>query len=100
MDALITHNIEAIRSVCRKNRVRTLDVFGSAAIDSLRAESDVDLLVSFDGMQPEEYADSYFNTAEELENLFNRPVDLITDKSLGNPFFIASVEKTRVRIYG
>jgi len=36
---------------------------------------------------------------EQLENIFNRKIDLITDKSLSNPFFIKSIEKTKQLLY-
>jgi predicted nucleotidyltransferase len=46
-----------------------------------------------------DYADSYLNLADKLEELFQRPVDLITDKSLSNPYFINSVNRTKTLIY-
>ncbi len=42
-----------------------------------------------------DYADTYFDLADQLENLFQRPVDLVTDKSLSNPYFIDSVNQTK-----
>ncbi len=47
-----------------------------------------------------DYADKYFTLAENLESTFNRPVDLITDKLLSNPYFIKSLEETMRKIYG
>jgi predicted nucleotidyltransferase len=47
-----------------------------------------------------EYADTYFEFANKLEDVLNRPVDLVTEKSLGNPFFIESINKTKTLIYG
>jgi predicted nucleotidyltransferase len=35
---------------------------------------------------------------EELERLFGRPVDLITDASIRNPYFGRSVDATKVRL--
>ena len=37
--------------------------------------------------------------ADEFENLFQRPVDLVTDKSLSNPYFINSVNQTKTLLY-
>ncbi len=59
--------------------VSTLALFGSAARDELRAESDVDILVSFAG--PATSA-RYFGVQFYLEDLFGLPVDLVTDKAL------------------
>jgi predicted nucleotidyltransferase len=48
----------------------------------------------------EEYADTYFDLAEKFEKLLNRSVDLVTDKSLSNPYFIESLNQTKTLIYG
>ena len=47
-----------------------------------------------------DYADTYFDLADKFESLFQRPVDLVTDKSLSNPYFIDSVNQTKTLIYG
>lgn len=60
-------------------RVQKLALFGSFARDTPRADSDVDVLVSFDGPAT---ADRYFGTQFYLEDLLGRPVDLVTDKAL------------------
>ena len=41
-----------------------------------------------------------FDLADKFENLFQRPVDLVTDKSLSNPYFINSVNQTKTLLYG
>ena len=59
--------------------VTRLALFGSTARDSAREDSDVDILVTFDGT-----ADStrYFGVQFYLEDVLGRPVDLVTDKAL------------------
>jgi uncharacterized protein len=42
----------------------------------------------------------YFELAEKPEQALNRPINLITDKSLSNPYFIQSLEKTKTKLYG
>src|SRR5262245_2891215 len=59
--------------------VTRLALFGSMVRDSARDDSDVDVLVSFDG--PATSA-RYFGVQFFLEDLLGRPVDLVTDKSL------------------
>lgn len=53
--------------------------FGSTVRDDARPDSDIDVLVSFDG--PATSA-RYFGVQFYLEDLFGRPVDLVTDKAL------------------
>ncbi len=59
--------------------VRRLALFGSAARDQLRDDSDVDILVELAG--PVSY-DRYFSLLERLERLLGRRVDLATVRGL------------------
>ena len=55
--------------------VRHLGLFGSAARDELRPDSDIDVLVEFEG--PATF-DRYFKLKDFLEQAFHRPVDVVT----------------------
>lgn len=59
--------------------VTRLALFGSMARDVARADSDIDILVAFDGPATSE---RYFGVQFHLEDLLGRPVDLVTDKAL------------------
>jgi len=59
--------------------VTDLALFGSVARDAARSESDIDILVAFDG--PATSA-RYFGVQFYLEDMFGSPVDLVTDKAL------------------
>ena len=67
---------------------------GSAARDEMRADSDVDVLVDFDG--PTSF-DAYFNLKDYLEIRLSRPVDLVTNKGL-KPRARQHVERDLIRI--
>jgi predicted nucleotidyltransferase len=100
MHRIIEQNRDAIIRICRHRRVRRLAVFGSAAGDRFDPhKSDLDLLVEFEKMQPAEHAEQYFGLAEDLECLFNRPVDLVEPGPIRNPFFRQSLEETQVVLY-
>jgi uncharacterized protein len=78
----------ALVELCRRHRVRRLDLFGSAASDHFDpARSDLDFLVEFEPLEPGTYFDAYFGLREGLEALYGREVDLVTPKSLKNPYF-------------
>lgn len=100
MNSIISDNIERIEQLCLRYKVKELYVFGSTVSNELSENSDIDLLIEFLDMDFIDYADNYFELAEELEKLFNKPVDLITTKSLKNPFLIDSIKKTKRQIYG
>ena len=59
--------------------VAELALFGSAARDTAEAESDVDILVRFDGPATSK---RYFGVQFYIEDLLGRPVDLVTTKAL------------------
>lgn len=99
MQKLLIDNMEKINTLCRNHNVRSLFAFGSVVSDRFNDKSDIDLLVSFNPMEYGDYADTYFKLAENFENLFKRQVDLVTDKSLKNPYFIESVNQTKTLLY-
>jgi len=59
--------------------VTSLALFGSTARDAAGPESDIDILVSFDGPAT---SDRYFGLQFFLEDLLGRPIDLVTNKAL------------------
>jgi predicted nucleotidyltransferase len=83
-----------------KHNVKTLFAFGSVATDGFNKDSDVDLPVSFNPMDYGDYADNYFILIDKSVLLFNRPVGLVTEKSLSNPYFIDSVNPTKTMLHG
>jgi uncharacterized protein len=90
----------AIAALCRRYRVRRLSLFGSAATGAFNlATSDLDFVAEFADTQAEDYADRYFDFAEALEHLFNRRVDVLTRRSIRNPYFRNEVERTAQVIY-
>ena len=95
----IKNSIHKIISLCEDLKVEKLWIFGSATKSSFTAKSDVDFLVSFEKMKPEDYAENYFLLAENLENILNRKIDLVTVNSLSNPYFVEEVEKSKSLIY-
>jgi len=99
MNKIITENIDKIKEYCKKYKVKELYAVGSVVSDRFSENSDIDLLIKFDNISVEEYTDNYFTLHKLFRKIFNRKIDLITDKSLNNPFFIKSIEKTKQLLY-
>jgi uncharacterized protein len=59
--------------------VKHLALFGSTVRGTARSDSDIDVLVSFDGPAT---SSRYFGLQFFLEDQLGRPVDLVTDKAL------------------
>ena len=88
-----------LNQLCEKYDVKTMYVFGSVTTSEFNELSDIDILISFKQISFEKYTDNYFDLHEQLEKLFGRKVDLLTDRSLSNPYFIESVDKTKQLLY-
>jgi uncharacterized protein len=100
MQRLILDNIDKIKTLCMAHNGKTLFAFGSVCTDRFSDKSDIDLLISVKQMDYGDYAETYFDLADKFEDLFHRQVDLVTDKSLSNPYFIDSVNQTKTLLYG
>jgi hypothetical protein len=100
VNRIISDNIEQISTLCASRKVRRLVAFGSVCTERFCPASDIDLLIAFKPMEFGEYADNFFCLADEFEQLLQRKVDLLTENSLANPFFIEAVSRTKVKIYG
>lgn len=62
-----------------KYGVTSLALFGSTVRGEARSDSDVDVLIDFDGPAT---SGRYFGVQFFLEDLFGNPVDLVTTKAL------------------
>jgi len=87
---LIADNRETISAL----GVKSLALFGSLARGDAGPESDIDILVEFQG--PSTF-DRYMDLKFFLEELLNRPVDLVTRKAL-KPRLRPYVEKEAIYV--
>ncbi len=97
---MIDKNIDKIRTLCNKHKVARLFVFGSILTDNFKKSSDIDLIVDFTGVELYDYADNYFDLKASLEKLFKRPIDLLEDKAIKNPYLRKSIDSSKQMIYG
>ena len=96
---LIEHR-DAIIQLCRDCGVDRLEVFGSAADGRFDcARSDFDFIVSLSPEADASLAERYFKLAEGLETLLGRPVDLLTNRPIRNPYLRHAVDASRVDLY-
>ncbi len=73
--------IEKIKEFCQKWKVQELALFGSVTRNDFdKNKSDVDVLITF--LPGQNWAWEIVTMKEELELIFNRPVDLLTKKAV------------------
>ena len=91
---------DTIATLCCDLGVERLFAFGSATYGSTLADvRDLDFLVQFKPMPPVQYAHNYFRLSEQLEKLFQAPIDLVETEAIDNPYFKEAVEESRVPVY-
>ena len=88
----------AIAQLCENLAVQRLDLFGSASQGRLDA-GDFDFVVELLPNQPASQARRCIALADGLEALLGKPVDLITQRSIRNPYFAQAVDRQRVSVY-
>jgi predicted nucleotidyltransferase len=98
--AELTNRKNELDALCRKYHVKRLDVFGSASTEEFNpGSSDLDFLVEFESLPPTEHADAYFGFLSALQKLFSQNIDLVELQAINNPFFLKSVEESRLGLY-
>lgn len=100
MKKLLEKNKKELISICKSLDIKRLYVFGSILTNKFDDKSDIDFLISFsDDIDIEKYTDNYFTLHYKLRELFDRDIDIITERSLSNPFLIDSINETKQLIY-
>ena len=100
MNPIISQHEKSLKELCQRFRVQQLYLFGSAAGGEFKpAHSDLDFLVSLQEQPPGEYADNYLDLAQALETLLGRKVDLVTERSVRNPYLRETILNARELLY-
>lgn len=99
----LTHATQSrLAAICRANAVRGLYLFGSALTERFdqKHASDLDFYVEMEApLPPLERGENLLRLWNELESLFGRPVDLLTDTAVQNPFLLRQINSTKVLLY-
>ncbi len=90
---------DKILPILQPYKIKRLAIFGSVVRGEYRADSDIDILVSLrpPGERPV-IGLKWFELAETLSRILERPVDLVTEDGL-SPFIRPYVEKEMVILY-
>ncbi|QYK47332.1 MAG: nucleotidyltransferase family protein [Phycisphaeraceae bacterium] len=88
----------ALVAFCSKWGIEELSLFGSVARGDARPDSDADILVRFAPNSATSTWD-WPGMVDELEAIFGRRVDLLTDAVLRNPYRRASIMADRRVLY-
>jgi predicted nucleotidyltransferase len=89
-----------IAELCRRYGVRSLCVFGSILrADFDPASSDADFLVEFEPVPAAVRIKNYLGLSDALGTLLSRPVDLILEGSIRNPYILKGISEQKQTLY-
>ncbi len=99
MEKFVEQRMPEIKALMLQHGVERAYLFGSAAKGTMNKDSDVDFIICFPaGMNYVTYADNYFSLAEKLEELLSRRVDLVTEKTLKNPYLLQVINQSKLQL--
>jgi predicted nucleotidyltransferase len=79
--------------------VHKLYVFGSILTEAFSEASDIDLIVDFEPIDLLLYVDNYYDLKYSLQDVLQRPVDLLEEKAIKNPYFQQVVNNKKQLVY-
>ncbi|TVR76718.1 MAG: hypothetical protein EA412_12770 [Chitinophagaceae bacterium] len=88
-----------LEEACKDYNVKELYVFGSFVGADFNKDSDLDFLVEFKQHADIGAFDQFMGLKEKLEQIFKRPVDLLTVRKFRNPIFDKEIHQSKSLIY-
>ncbi len=100
MLSIIEENKDKLIDLCKTHNVKELFIFGSALTDQFNEESDIDFAVILnENLSPIEYGETFLNLLNELKEIFNRNIDLVSYRVIKNPIFKEELDRTKISLY-
>ena len=97
---LVEQNIDKVSKLLEQHNVENMYIFGSVLTENFTQTSDIDFLVNFGQVELEDYFNNYIALKTSLEQIFNRSVDLVEEKTVKNPVLRRSIDRNKKLIYG
>lgn len=86
--------------LCRTHKVEKIYAFGSSITDHFNPlTSDIDIVVKIDIENAADRGEALLSLWDNLEILFGRKVDLLTEDSIRNPYLKSNIDRTKKLIY-
>ena len=98
--SLAQPELDAITAACRKHQVLRMHLFGSALRDDFDpSRSDLDLLVEFQQIEPEDLVKAYFGLENQLTTITGKSIDLVMADAIRNPYVRRDINDSKLLIY-
>ncbi|RUA27301.1 MAG: DNA polymerase subunit beta [Bacteroidetes bacterium] len=96
----IEDKLDKLNTLCNKYKVQKIFVFGSITNGNFNPQtSDIDLIVEVEDLPPSEKGELLMKLWSELEKLFERKVDLLTNLNIKNPYLKRNIENSKYLLY-
>lgn len=100
LTTLINERFTEFVDLCRSHKVDKIYAFGSSITDHFDPKtSDIDVVVKIDIEDPADRGEALLSLWDNLEILFKRKVDLLTEDSIRNPYLKSNIDRTKKLIY-
>lgn len=100
MQEAIRLHLNEIKEICEDLSVKTLYLFGSATRNDSSQYNDYDFMYAFKSdLDYGHYTDNFFKLRERLVDILDKPVDLLAEHAISNPYFKEEVDKNKSLIY-
>jgi uncharacterized protein len=100
LDPILETKINEVISILKSHKIVRAFAFGSVTGADFTQQSDIDFLVHFQPLlKPSERGALHLSLYDTLEKLLGRPVDVIPEDRIRNPFLRKSIEASKVLIY-
>lgn len=98
----IQQHFNSLSEIFRRHSIVRAYIFGSALKEKFSNHSDIDFLIAFDEniKDPLIKGELWWNLHDTLRDLFDSEIDLVTESSLKNPYFIEELNNTKQLVYG
>lgn len=96
---ILQNKLKEVVQLLKVHNVKRAYAFGSVCTDDFNDESDIDILIGFEKVPFDGYAQNFWDLEAKLQALLKRPVDLVPEHTLRNPYFIQVVNKTKTPLY-
>jgi hypothetical protein len=92
--------LAAVEDACRRHHVTSSALFGSSTqIETGVVPKDLDILVTFERLEPRMKAQQYAELVAELESIMGMRVDVMVSTAVRNPYLAEEIERTKVVLY-
>lgn len=92
-------HLSKIKAVLQDNKVQRAYLFGSVCTENFTDKSDIDIVINFqEGLDPLVRGELWWNVYFSLEDILKRPIDLLIENSIENPYLKRELERTMQEI--